>query len=272
MKANKGRANARPLHAMKSNKPNLERLWKQLEDVLVPRLGLGPIDRAAYSYLVRHSRLEGRVQLRFSMPWLARGIRVSTASARRAVRRLIDQKALRLVECSLAGRVAEVPLPEEILADHLQQMPSRPAASLARAANLEEEDFLRTPALRDAIHAREGRRCFYCLGRLTKLTRCLDHVVPCVRSGNNSYRNLVSCCRDCNARKGACSAEDYFRSLFRERTLSAADLAARLRALDALASGKLVPPLPAAAPPERRTLARTPSQASAASRCEYEAD
>jgi len=173
------------------------------------------------------------------------------------VRRLIDHKALRLIECSLAGRVAEVPLPEEILADHLQQMPSRPRASAAPPANLEEEDFLRTQALREAIHAREGGRCFYCLGRLTKLTRCLDHVVPCVRSGNNSYRNLVSCCPDCNARKGACSAEDFFRSLFRERTLSAAELAERLRALDALASGKLRPPLPSATTPSE-----TPTPAS----------
>jgi len=246
---------------MKPKKPNAEQIWKQLDDVLVPRLRLWPIDRAAYSYLVRHSRLEGKVRIRFSMPWLARGICVSTAAARRAVRRLTDQKALRLVECSLAGRVAEVPLPEEILADHLQQMPSQPGASLARAANLEEEDFLRTPALREAIHAREGGRCFYCLGRLTKLTRCLDHVVPCVRSGNNSHRNLVSCCRDCNARKGACSAEDYFRSLFRDRQLTAAELAKQLRALDALTSGKLRPPLPPSALPTRRSACRlgTPS-------------
>ncbi len=239
---------------MKTKKPNAELIWKQVDDSLVPRLRLWPIDRAAYSYLVRHSRLEGIVRLRFSMPWLARGIRVSTAAARRSVRRLIDQKALRLVECSLAGRIAEVPLPEEILADHLLATTSRPAASVTVSANLEEEDFLRAPALRAAIHAREGGRCFYCLGRLTRLTRCLDHVVPCVRSGNNSCRNLVSCCRDCNLRKGACSAEDYFRSLFRERTLSAAELADRLRALDALAAGKLVPPLPSAATPETPAL------------------
>jgi len=255
MKANRSRgvrrgrtaipAEARPLQTMKCKQPNAELVWKQLDDLLVPRLRLWPIDRAAYSYLVRHSRLEGKVRIQFSMPWLARGICVSTAAARRSVRRLIDQKALRLVECSLAGRVAEVPLPEEILADHPQLMPSLPGASVALPANVEQEDFLRTPALREAIHAREAGRCFYCLGRLTSLTRCLDHVVPCVRSGNNFYRNLVSCCRDCNARKGACSAEDFLRSRFRERQLTARELAGRLRALDALAAGKLVPPLQA---------------------------
>ncbi len=242
MRANKGRAEARPLHTMKSKKPNAEHLWKQLDDLLVPRLRLRVADRAAYCYLLRHSRLEGKLRLRFSMPWLARGICLSSAAARRAVRRLIDQKALRLVECSTAGRVAEVRLPEEILADHPKEIGPH-AAPAALGVSLEEEDFLRTPALRQAIHAREGGRCFYCLGRLTKTMRCLDHVVARAQFGNNSYRNLVSCCRECNSQKGQCRAEDFLRSLCRDRRLTAAELAGRLRALDDLACGKL-PPFP----------------------------
>ncbi len=229
---------------MKTKKPNAGHVWKQMDDLLVPRLRLLVSDRAAYCYLLRHSRLEGKLQLRFSIPWLARGICLSTAAARRAVRRLIDQKALRLVECSTAGRVVEVPLPEEILADHLKEIASRPAGSVALPANLEEEDFLRTKTLRQAIHAREGGRCFYCLKQHTPSSKCIDHVVPRAQWGNNSYRNLVSCCRECNAQKGQCRADDFLRSLFRERKLTERELAGRLRALDALASGKLVPPLP----------------------------
>ena len=79
--------------------------------------------------------------------------------------------------------------------------------------------------------------------------KCIDHVVPRAQSGGNSYRNLVSCCRDCNAQKGQCRADDFLRSLFRERKLTERELAGRLRALDALASGNLVPPLPSAAAP-----------------------
>jgi len=246
---------------MKIKKPNAEHVWKQLDDLLVPRLRLDVSDRAAYCYLLRHSRLEGKLQLRFSIPWLARGICMSSAAARRAVRRLTDQKALRLLECSTAGRVAEVLLPEEILADHLKEMASRPRVSAALRGNLEEEDFLRTKALRDAIHAREGGRCFYCLKRLTPSSKCIDHVVPRNQWGTNSHRNLVSSCRDCNAQKGQCRADDFLRSLFRERTLTAAELASQLRALDAIASGKLSPPLPpppcphAACPRPSRTLA-----------------
>ena len=98
--------------------------------------------------------------------------------------------------------------------------------------------------LRQAIHAREDGRCFYCLRPITCKRWCLDHVVPRAQSGRNSYRNLVSCCVDCNSKKRERSAEEFFRSLYREHRLSDHDLTGRLRALDALASDKLIPPLP----------------------------
>ncbi len=241
---------------MKTKKLNPEHIWKQLDDLLVPRLCLGPIDRAAYSYLLRHTRLEGKLQLRFSMPWLSRGICLGPDAANRAVRRLVDLEALRLLECSNAGHVAEVRLPEEILADHPPKVPAaQPQDSKRRrippglVVKLEEENFLRTNALRHGIHAREAGRCFYCLRLLAPQMKCIDHVVSRAQSGNNSYRNLVSCCRECNSQKGPCRAEDFLRSLFRERKLTERELAGRLRALDALATGKLRPPLAAVVKP-----------------------
>jgi 5-methylcytosine-specific restriction endonuclease McrA len=68
-------------------------------------------------------------------------------------------------------------------------------------------------------------------------------VVPQTESGHNSYRNLVSCCLDCNSKKGEGRADDFLRSLFRDRKLTDRELAARLRAHDALGSGKLRPSL-----------------------------
>jgi hypothetical protein len=50
-----------------------------------------------------------------------------------------------------------------------------------------------------------------------------------------------------------CRADDFLRSLFRERKLTEPEFAGRLRALDALASGKLPPPLPSAPIPARRS-------------------
>ena len=101
---------------MKNKKLNAELIWKHFEDFLVPRLRLSIADRAVYSHLLRHSRLEGRTRLRFSISWLARGARLSTNPARWAVRPLIAHGALRLVERSKTGQVVEVRLPDEIRA------------------------------------------------------------------------------------------------------------------------------------------------------------
>ncbi len=44
--------------------------------------------------------------------------------------------------------------------------------------------------------------------------------------GRNSYRNLVSCCLECNAKKGQSPAEDLLRWLYRERRLTPLELSA----------------------------------------------
>ena len=71
--------------------------------------------------------------------------------------------------------------------------------------------------------------------------QCLDHVVPRVRFGRNSYRNLVSCCIECNSLKGDRAARDFLRILYRKGRLTAGDLDGRLAALKDLAAGKLRP-------------------------------
>ena len=88
------------------------------------------------------------------------------------------------------------------------------AAGRPPASTLEATDFLKTWALRKAIHDRERGACFYCLRRTPANVHCLDHVVPRVRFGRNSYRNLVSCCIKCNTRKGDRPAADFLRTLY----------------------------------------------------------
>jgi hypothetical protein len=98
---------------MKTNKINAELVWKQLEDLVVPQLKLSAVDHAVLAYLLRHSRLEGKRQLRISMYKLGHGPHLSAGGARRALRRLVAKGALRLVERSKAGHVIEVRLQEE---------------------------------------------------------------------------------------------------------------------------------------------------------------
>ncbi len=249
---------------MKNKKINAVQVWKQLEDLVVPRLHLSVIDRAVYSHLLRHSRLEGREQFRFSILWLARGACLSCGTARKGVRSLVAKGALRLAERSKAGHVVKVCLPEEIRSVRAGKIAACAAMRLpgvgclpgvgrppgvVNGGNLEEADFLEGGALREAIHAREGGFCFYCLRRLRPMVRCLDHVVARVRGGRNGYRNLVSACSECNSQKGERRAEDFLRWLWREGRLSAGELSGRLRALAGLAEGKLRPPLPTTAKP-----------------------
>ncbi|HKW63077.1 MAG TPA: HNH endonuclease [Candidatus Acidoferrum sp.] len=224
---------------MKTKKPNAELVLKQVDEVLVPRLRLSLTDRVVYLHLLRHTRLEGKRQLHFSISWLARGIHMSGGPVRESVRRLVSKGALRLVERSRSGHVVEVPLPDEIRVTTPISIRSRSPHD----RNLDEMDFLQSKALREAIHARDAGFCFYCLRQLTPRIRCLDHVVPRARSGRNSYRNLVSSCVECNSTKSETRAENFLRSLYRKRRLTDAEFNGRLRALDALAAGKLRPPI-----------------------------
>src|SRR5271154_4209458 len=229
---------------MKNKELDAKSLWKQVEDVVVPRLRLSVIDHVVYAHLLRHSRLEGKRRLKFSIPWLARNIHLSTCPTREAVRRLAAQGALRLVERSKAGNVGEVCMPEEIRGVRAKRERERDAARVAGDADIENVDFLRTMELRKAIHARERGQCFYCLRRIPERLGCIDHVVPRVRGRCNSYRNLVSACMECNSQKGEQPAEEYLRWLFREHRLGAAELRGRFEALELLAAGKLRPAMP----------------------------
>ena len=234
---------------MKAKKPNAELVWKQLDDYLAPRLRLSVIERTVYAHLLRHSRLEGKLRLQFSLMGVGRKIRLSANPVRKAVRRLVAHDALRMVQRSKTGHLVEVRLPEEIPAAGLNRAALRAAAKAENTTrapvNLEGVDFMQSKPLRNSIHAREREQCFYCLRRTPPSVQCLDHVVPQARSGRNSYRNLVSSCMECNTQKGETAAADFLRRLYRERRLTALELAARLRALDALASGKLRPSLQA---------------------------
>ena len=53
---------------------------------------------------------------------------------------------------------------------------------------------------RKSIFTRDGHRCVYC--GATHLPLTIDHVVPKVRGGTDTWDNLVCCCTKCNNLKG----------------------------------------------------------------------
>ena len=228
---------------MHNKSVNAKLLWMQFEDVLAPRLGLTVKERVVYSHLLRHSLVVGKLRLQFAVIALARTLGLCKGLVRQAVRRLEELGALRVLERSnRTGHLVEMRLPGKIRA--IRRYYASQAAVEPPASALEATDFLKTWALRKTIHDRERGACFYCLRRTPANVQCLDHVVPRARFGRNSYRNLVSCCMECNTRKSDRPASDFLRTLYRLGRLTPAELDARLRALKDLAAGKLRPALP----------------------------
>src|SRR5690349_1733658 len=135
---------------MKLQKIDAVEVCKEFEDVLAPRLKLSVLDRAVYSHLLRHSRFEGQLRLRFSIVWLANNMGVKGRSVRSAVRRLIHKGALRLIERSNLGHLVEVRLPSEVCAPRVNRTAA--AAQAQPLVDLDEMDFMRTRDLRQAIH------------------------------------------------------------------------------------------------------------------------
>ena len=224
---------------MKAKKLDGVEVWKEFEDVAT-RLDLNVVERAVYSHLLLHTRIEGKLRERFTIAAVADKVRISRGPVREAMRRLADHGALRFVERRYSGHLLEVRLPAEVPAARRKRKASVPGKAPGED-NLEQKNFLTSQAPRQAIHAREGGKCFYCRRRTSARSRCLDHVVPRAKSGQSSYRNVVSCCTECNWQKKDHAAADFLRELYRQGGLSRKDLSGGLRKLHALAAGKLRP-------------------------------
>lgn len=68
---------------------------------------------------------------------------------------------------------------------------------LLRYINYHKKKDLKMSRLK--IYQRDGYKCVYC-GTHKKLT--IDHVIPKSRGGLNTWENMVTCCFDCNSKKG----------------------------------------------------------------------
>ena len=55
---------------------------------------------------------------------------------------------------------------------------------------------------RQNIYARDRYRCQYCGRKFPSEELTYDHVIPRSRGGKTEWENIVTCCVDCNRRKG----------------------------------------------------------------------
>ena len=104
------------------------------------------------------------------------------------------------------------------------EIPGLMAAVSRVAISVEEMDFFDVRENRMLILERENHHCFYCLRGINKSNYVIEHVES-RPEGNNSYRNLVAACRQCNNRKSAVSADEFLRGLYRDGFLGGGGIA-----------------------------------------------
>lgn len=108
---------------------------------------------------------------------------------------------------------------------------------------IEDADFFDNNDNRKLILLRDAYRCFYCSTGLDENNYVIEHVIS-RPVGDNSFKNLVASCRQCNNRKDSSAADDFLRRIYREGLLSQAELAQRLNQLKELQIGNLRPDWP----------------------------
>lgn len=218
---------------------DLDREFKDFQDWLAPRLDT--YEQAIYLYILRHGPLQGLDEVVIGFKSARRkmafgigehGKPMSEGSVYKKLSSLQQKGAVTLVNSERDGTRVRLLLPSQIPG----LIPVQGPAGVA-----EESDFFteRVPRLR--IVAREQARCFYCLRELTPESYVIEHVVS-RPIGDNSFRNLVAACRECNNSKDSESAEEHLRHLYQKRRISADTLDNRLVALDQLQHGQLAPP------------------------------
>jgi 5-methylcytosine-specific restriction endonuclease McrA len=102
-----------------------------------------------------------------------------------------------------AGRVEIVSVYEDKFirtVDEVFQMPS-----IVRFVGNVFKRFKHTRGVkfnRENVFIRDEGSCQYCSKELSRENFTLDHVIPISQGGKKNWKNIVSCCKDCNQRKG----------------------------------------------------------------------
>lgn len=83
-----------------------------------------------------------------------------------------------------------------------------PKPSVIRINRFVNMKYKRVPLSRVNVYRRDGWKCVYCeRDNPNQLT--LDHVIPKSKGGKDRWDNLVTCCFDCNQRKGNLTVEEW---------------------------------------------------------------
>jgi len=211
-------------------------------DHVAPNLDV--YEQAIFIYLLRHSYLEGSDSLVIGLKSARKKMGFGAGDASRPMseatitKKVQSLEAKGLIQKSGSGRSGTRLTVLKPTETSFFSVASQPPIQ----QDIEEIDFFDDPVGREAILRREGGRCFYCFASLDKDNYVMEHVVS-RPVGDGSYTNIVAACRTCNNKKSNVLAEDFLRTLYREKLLSEIEFQERLTALSDLKAGRLVPEL-----------------------------
>jgi HNH endonuclease len=224
------------------SKIDVVKVLVEFQDYLAPKLDT--YEQAIYLYIFRHSRLIGNDEVVIGFKSARRkmsfgvgegGKPMSEGTCYKKLTSLSKKECIEILDTVQYGTRIRLRLPNEIQG-------VIPKALTAIPVSLEEMDFFDDPNNRLFILKREKNKCFYCLRDIDASNYVMEHAIS-RPNGDNSYRNVVAACRNCNNRKGEDSAEDFLRKLHRSGYLGAEEFENRLEALLQLRTGHLKPDL-----------------------------
>lgn len=219
----------------------LEKFFREFQDHLAPKLDT--YEQAIYLYLFRHTRFVGleeavigfkSARRRMAYGVGEKGKPMSENTAYEKLKSLEEKGCIVILDSTREGRKIRLKLPSEIsgVVGPDEQ---------ARRPDLETQDFFNVEENRARILMREGHRCFYCFRQLNGENHVIEHIVS-RPTGDNTYRNVVAACRQCNNRKGSSDVEEWLRTLYRDSFLGEAEFRERVSHLERLRAGELKRP------------------------------
>ena len=208
---------------------------KEIEDHLVPFAELDTYEKSLYYHLFRHSGLIGKKDMVFVIGNAPQSVGLTEYSARDRIRKLDQKRCIKINDSTRRGLRITVFLPREIEGCLIEE------SELKVEIDIDTVDFYKNPKYRDRILEREDYFCFYCFKKISKENYALDHVTSQQNNGDNSYKNIVATCHECNSKKSGRNGHDYLRDIYRKGIISSSELEERLETITKLKDGQLKP-------------------------------
>ncbi len=210
---------------------------KEIEDYLIPFLKLDPYERSLYYHLFRQTRLINKEETIFVISSAPTSVGLTEYSARNRLRTMDKKGCIKIIETRRDGIKIKVLLPAEMEGCVVEkEIETKPI-------DIDTINFYSDPKYRITILKRENGECFYCLKKITEENYVLDHLISQANGGDNSYRNIVAVCYECNSNKAGKNGDDFVRSLYRDGILSQKELEKRLAVIEQIVNGEVKPEL-----------------------------